>query len=159
MRTLKKNKRLRKPRKAIPKPGIGLVVDASVVDGNPGYAEYQIHDLKTKKIIYKSGVLREQTTNNVAEFLALCMGIWITFNQQRQTHVYSDSITAIAWVRNKKLNTTSVTLEQEIKNALFMLHRISINGILPVSVKKWETKFWGENPADFGNKPTKKFKM
>jgi ribonuclease HI len=70
------------------------------------------------------------------------------------TPIYSDSNTAIGWVRKKCCNTT---LSADKKNAvLFELidqaqawleeHTFS-NPIL-----KWDTQAWGENPADFNRK-------
>ena len=69
--------------------------------------------------------------------------------------VYSDSITAIAWVKNKSVKTTlketndtkySINL---VKRALAHLDKMQNYSHL---IKKWETKIWGESPADFGYK-------
>lgn len=93
-------------------------------------------------------------TNNIGEFLALVHALALLEKNGKKSPVYSDSRTAIAWVRNKRANTK---LQQTSRNAeLFDLlsraetwlreHTVS-NPIL-----KWETEFWGEIPADFGRK-------
>jgi ribonuclease HI len=68
--------------------------------------------------------------------------------------VYTDSVTAISWVRKKQANTK---LAPTSRNAILfeLIHRAETwlktnkweNPIL-----KWETKVWGEIPADYGRK-------
>ena len=68
--------------------------------------------------------------------------------------IYSDSRTAISWVRKKKCNTR---LKESDKNReLFELIRRAEdwlqNNHYITPVVKWETRAWGEIPADFGRK-------
>ena len=68
--------------------------------------------------------------------------------------IYSDSRTAISWVKNKKANTK---LEEGAGNAeVFDLLERAVKWLqennYPNKVLKWETDYWGENPADFGRK-------
>ena len=68
--------------------------------------------------------------------------------------IYTDSVTAIAWVRNKVAKTTQ---PRNSKNAeLFGLLDDAILWLKSNSYKnpilKWETRIWGEIPADFGRK-------
>jgi ribonuclease HI len=68
--------------------------------------------------------------------------------------IYTDSKTAISWVRKKTCNTK---LERNEKNkGLFELVERAIKWLQTNSYKttivKWETKAWGEIPADFGRK-------
>jgi ribonuclease HI len=69
--------------------------------------------------------------------------------------VYSDSENAIAWVNTGKARTK---LEHRAANAqLFALIQsaenwLAENELLDEAVRKWDTKLWGENPADFGRK-------
>ncbi len=68
--------------------------------------------------------------------------------------IYSDSYNAILWVNKKRCKTTLVRnagterLHQVIARAEHWLrtHKITI------PIIKWETKMWGEIPADFGRK-------
>lgn len=68
--------------------------------------------------------------------------------------VYTDSKTALAWVRNKKAKTTvqrtsgNAPVFELIARAETWLR----NNTYPNLVLKWETEQWGEVPADFGRK-------
>jgi ribonuclease HI len=68
--------------------------------------------------------------------------------------VYSDSETAISWVKKKECNTELVPDE---KNApLFELIDRAEDWLAAhkktAPVLKWDTKAWGEIPADFNRK-------
>lgn len=148
--------------KVLEKPNINLnigqpiresiSVDAACA-GNPGILEYQGVETISKKPIFRMGPFPEGTVN-LGEFLAIVHGIAMLQKHNSDLPIYSDSRTAIAWVRNKKIKTN---LERNSKNkelfelvdrALVWLNTNSYaNKIL-----KWETEFWGENPADFGRK-------
>mgnify|MGYP003370131214 FL=1 len=68
--------------------------------------------------------------------------------------IYSDSVNAINWVRQKKCKTklprTAETegLFQMIERAEKWLH----DNTYTTRILKWETQKWGEIPADFGRK-------
>lgn len=87
-----------------------------------------------------------EATNNLMEFVgAAAMSAIPGYSAY-----YTDSTTAIAWVRNKQVNTTfniqsDIKLMTLINNLLRSLPAISV-------LEKWDTKNWGEIPADFGNK-------
>jgi ribonuclease HI len=118
-----------------------------------GMVEYQWVETSTLKKLFHVWPL-EDGTNNIVEFLAIvhalsyCQKKWITLP------IYSDSRNAIKWVREKKINTT---LEKTERNKpLFDLVIRAIvwleTNTYPNKILKWETKAWGENPADFGRK-------
>lgn len=93
-------------------------------------------------------------TNNIGEFLALVHALALLEKNKKNSPVYSDSRTAITWVRKKRANTK---LEPTSKNAiLFDLIARAENWLQEHSFKnpilKWETQDWGEIPADFGRK-------
>ena len=72
----------------------------------------------------------------------------------KTTPVYSDSKTAIAWIKKKKANTK---LQPDKANAqLFEMIARAENWLkmhkFQNSVLKWETEKWGEIAADFGRK-------
>ena len=80
-----------------------ISVDAAS-SGNPGIMEYQGVDTKSKKILFKQGPFKE-ATNNIGEFLALVHGLAFLKKLKSSQIIYSDSITAISWVKKKKCQT------------------------------------------------------
>ncbi len=129
-----------------------LSVDAACA-GNPGVLEYQGVDTNTGKLIFHQGPFPLGTVN-IGEFLALVHGLAYLKQQQSTIPVYSDSRTAIAWVRRKEIKTN---LERNAKTEqLFKLVDRALiwlkNNKWENKILKWETKFWGEIPADFGRK-------
>ncbi len=129
-----------------------ISVDAAS-SGNPGVMEYQGVDTKTKKKLFKQGPF-PQGTNNIGEFLALVHGLAFLKEKNSDRIIYTDSRTAMSWVRKKKCNTKLV--ETEKNKGLFNLVRRAIVWLKTNSyntpIVKWETKAWGEIPADFGRK-------
>ncbi len=129
-----------------------IAVDAAS-SGNPGLMEYRGVDTQTGKQLFHQGPFK-QGTNNVGEFLALVHGLAYLKKEKSDRKIYSDSRIAMGWVRKKKCNTK---LKQTAKNKkLFELIAraetwLKNNGYSTV-VEKWETKAWGEIPADFGRK-------
>ncbi|TMU55230.1 viroplasmin family protein [Flagellimonas algicola] len=129
-----------------------ISVDAAS-SGNPGKMEYQGVDTKTKKLLFKQGPF-EQGTNNIGEFLALVHGLAFLKERKSERVIYSDSRIAIGWVCKKKCGTK---LKKNNKNAqLFELIERAESWLKKnrynTPIVKWETKAWGEIPADFGRK-------
>ena len=129
-----------------------ISVDAAS-SGNPGIMEYQGVDTNTKKILFKMGPFNN-ATNNIGEFLALVHGIAILEKKSDKKTIYSDSITAMSWVRKKHCQTR---LKRNKENEdVFVLVEKAIKWLkennYSVVIKKWDTKNWGEIPADFGRK-------
>ena len=128
-----------------------LAVDAAC-SGNPGPMEYRGVYLGDGKEIFHFGPVHG--TNNIGEFLAIVHALAMLDKQGLKMTIYSDSRTAISWVRKKccktQLERTDETeqLFQLIERAEAWLntHRIT------VPIVKWETEQWGEVPADFGRK-------
>ena len=115
--------------------------------------EYQGVDTQSKKILFKQGPYKE-ATNNIGEFLALVHGLALLKKLKSNQIVYSDSITAISWVKKKKCQTKLIP-NKDNKEVFVLIHR-AINWLNTNSyntkIVKWETKNWGEIPADFGRK-------
>ena len=129
-----------------------LSVDAAC-SGNPGVLEYQGVDTANGKLIFHQGPFPLGTVN-IGEFLALVHGLALLKKQNNSMPIYSDSITAISWVRKKAIKTN---LERNAKTEdLFkMVDRALIwikSNTWENKILKWETKVWGEIPADFGRK-------
>ena len=129
-----------------------ISVDAAS-SGNPGIMEYQGVDTKTKKKLFKQGPFQEGT-NNIGEFLALVHGLAFLKQNKSDRIIYTDSRTAMSWVRKKTCNTK--LKESEKNKELFELVRRAIDWLnsntYNTPIVKWETKAWGEIPADFGRK-------
>ena len=78
----------------------------------------------------------------------------MTAQQGVATPIYSDSRTALAWVRDRKCKTTlkstpnNAKILELVKRAECWLQTHSYTNRLI----KWKTEEWGEIPADFGRK-------
>lgn len=128
-----------------------LAVDAAC-SGNPGPMEYRGVYLGDGKEIFHFGPVHG--TNNIGEFLAIVHALAMLDKQGLKMTIYSDSRTAISWVRKKccktQLERTAETeqlfLLIERAEAWLKAHRVTI------PIVKWETEQWGEVPADFGRK-------
>jgi len=128
-------------------------VDAACA-GNPGKMEYRGVLTHNKQEIFKKGPY-ENGTNNVGEFLALVHGIALLKNKNKEDiPIYSDSRTAMSWVKQKRCKT-NITFDASNKELLTLIKRAE-NWLKENTFKnpilKWETKAWGEIPADFGRK-------
>jgi len=129
-----------------------LSVDAAC-SGNPGKMEYRGVYTKTGEEIFHLGPF-EEATNNIGEFLALVHGLALLKKQNSDIPVYSDSVNAIKWVKNKKCKT--LLLPCKTNEPVFDLIRRAEKWLnentCPNRILKWETGEWGEIPADFGRK-------
>lgn len=115
--------------------------------------EYQGFYLKTKELIFHKGPF-PKATNNIGEFLAIVHALAYLKNRNSNLPIYSDSRTAISWVRNKKANTKLDEADgnPEVFELLDRAEKWLKTNTYPNKVLKWETDYWGENPADFGRK-------
>ena len=130
-----------------------ICVDAAC-SGNPGAMEYRGVNLATGEQIFHQGPFPD-ATNNVGEFLALVHGLaYLKKNNLSSMPIYSDSDNAILWVKAKHCRTK---LERTKRNGpvFEMIERgeqwLKSNQF-DNPILKWQTKVWGENPADFGRK-------
>lgn len=129
-----------------------ISVDAAC-SGNPGPLEYRGVETESGKQIFKLGPYADGT-NNVGEFLAIVQALVWLQEQALDWQVYSDSKNAILWIKAKKCRTK---LAHTGRNAgLFDLIARAETWLAANhysnKVLKWDTKAWGENPADFGRK-------
>ncbi len=129
-----------------------ISVDAAV-SGNPGKLEYRGVDTKTKKQLFKQGPF-DEGTNNIGEFLAIVHALALMKKKNDKRILYTDSRTAISWVKKNSCNTRLIPSHKN--KALFELIKraeqwLKTNTYTTIIVK-WETKAWGEIPADFGRK-------
>ena len=63
--------------------------------------------------------------------------------------IYTDSITAITWFKNKKTASKKRCLDLQ-KAEIFL--KVMDYDVSTIEVRHWDTDRWDENPADFGNK-------
>ncbi|AOW21339.1 ribonuclease H1 domain-containing protein [Urechidicola croceus] len=129
-----------------------LSVDAAC-SGNPGKMEYRGVDSQSKKQLFIQGPF-EKGTNNIGEFLALVHGLGYLKNKNSNLPIYSDSRIAISWVKKGQCRT-NLPITQENKQLFDFVKRAENwlkNNIYSTKILKWETKAWGEIPADFGRK-------
>ena len=133
------------------------ILESIAVDGawdtSTGRAEYQGVDTKTRQVIFKQGPF-EEGTNNIVEFLAIVHALAHCKKHKLTVPIYSDSRNAINWVKDKHARTRQERTDKNKKifdlldRAISWLHENEYHN----PILKWETKAWGENPADFGRK-------
>jgi len=130
-----------------------ISVDAAC-SGNPGNMEYRGVDTKSGMEIFRQGPYK-RGTNNIGEFLALVHALALLQKEGKpDLPIYSDSRIAMGWVKKKRSNTSvkktkaNAFLFQLIQRAEVWLN----NNAVTNPILKWETKEWGEIPADFGRK-------
>ncbi len=120
--------------------------------GNPGPMEYRGVHLPSGKEVFRFGPI--QGTNNIGEFLAIVHALALMQQKNISLPIYSDSVSGMAWVRNRKAKTTLQRTEKTAQ-ALDLVVRAE-NWLrthqVEVPILKWDTEQWGEIPADFGRK-------
>lgn len=136
----------------------GSPIEKSIsVDGawntTTGDIEYQGVDTHSGKPLFHSSVLKNGT-NNIAEFLAIVHALAYSKEKNITFPIYSDSRNAIGWVKEWKCKTKleKTSKNQEIFNLIERAEKWLQNNKYQNKILKWETKAWGENPADFGRK-------
>lgn len=129
-----------------------ISVDAAC-SGNPGKMEYQgVTTSGKKQLFHRSFPLG---TNNIGEFLALVHALaFLQAQDMGQLPIYSDSQIAIGWVQKGKCKTT---LAKNPKTAELYTYIERAEAWLKANtatnpIYKWNTRAWGEIPADFGRK-------
>jgi ribonuclease HI len=121
--------------------------------GNPGPIEYRGVDTQTGEVVFAKGPI-SKGTNNLGEFLAIVHSLAYLKKAGSKKTVYSDSRTALKWVRDKRVATT---LERDastkevwdlVDRAIQWLQTNEYDN----KVLKWQTQEWGEIKADYGRK-------
>ena len=139
--------------KLIGQPNYNSIAVDAASSGNPGIMEYRGVDTQSKKELFRKGPY-QHGTNNVGEFLALVHGLAFLKQNNSDRILYTDSRTAMSWKKKKQCNTK---LQRTAANtALFTLVDRAVlwltNNTYTTTIVKWETRAWGEIPADFGRK-------
>lgn len=129
-----------------------ISVDAAC-SGNPGEMEYQGVTTSGKRRLFHRAF--QLGTNNIGEFLALVHALaFLAAQNMPDLPIYSDSRIAIGWVQKGHCKTTlargpkTAELFEYVDRAEAWLKANKITN----PIYKWDTKAWGEIPADFGRK-------
>lgn len=129
-----------------------IAVDAAC-SGNPGPMEYRGVCLTTGATLFHYGPV--YGTNNIGEFLAIVHALALLKQQGITRTVYSDSRNAMLWVKARKCRTRLARTPRT--EPLFQLIARAENWLAThqwndIPLLKWNTRAWGEVPADFGRK-------
>lgn len=121
--------------------------------GNPGIVEYKGVDTKTGEILFYHGPI-QKGTNNLGEFIAVVHGLAYLKKKGSNKTVYSDSRTALSWLKKKQVASTLV--RDDTTKEIWELTDRAVKWLQSNSyenkVLKWRTEVWGEIKADFGRK-------
>lgn len=128
-----------------------ITVDAACA-GNPGKMEYRGVSLETGQEIFHFGPVLG--TNNIGEFLAIVHALALLKQKELSMPIYTDSRTALSWIRQKKCKTllTRGPKTEELFKLIERAEKWLQENQFSTPLIKWETKEWGEIPADFGRK-------
>lgn len=125
----------------------GIAVDAAHSMKNKK-TEFRGVDLKTGKVLFYHDIGNQ--TVNIGEFLAIVEAVkYIIDNDFQPKIIFSDSVTAISWFKNKK--TASGKRCPKLMKAEIYIRTIAY-WIDEIKVVKWDNRKWGEIPADFNRK-------
>lgn len=128
-------------------PTEGIATDAAHSSKNR-ITEFQGIDLRTGKRIFYQNIGNK--TVNIGEFLGVVEAAkYIIETNYSPRIIYTDSITALTWFRNKK--TASKKKCKDLQKAEIFLKALAWD-IDTIEIRHWDNRAWGETPADFGNK-------
>ncbi len=143
-------------------PTEGVAVDASmrsgIKGGQWGVVEWRGVDIATGEELFRSDKYPLGTIG-MAELMAIYDGVHWALSNGYDGPIYSDSVTALVWASK---NTFKTTLPKN-ENSLLLFNLIwsdqgwveseeIVQEAIRDQMRKWMSKEWGENPADFGYK-------
>lgn len=128
-----------------------IAVDAAC-SGNPGKMEYRGVHVASGQVIFHFGPIFG--TNNIGEFLAIVHALALSVKNGWNMPIYSDSVNAQLWIKQKKCKTKLERNEksQKVFEMIDRAEKWLANNRYDIKILKWETDRWGEIPADFGRK-------
>ena len=143
-----------KEKEKIGRPNLESISVDAACSGNPGKMEYRGVLTHNKQQLFIKGPYAKGT-NNIGEFLALVHGIALLKSKNKENiPIYSDSKIAMSWVKKKQCKT-NLHFDASNKDLLELIKRAEKwlkENTYKNPILKWETKAWGEIPADFGRK-------
>jgi ribonuclease HI len=121
--------------------------------GNPGIVEYKGVDTRTGEVLFYKGPI-SKGTNNMGEFLAIVHALAYLKKQGSNKTIYTDSITALSWLRKKEIASNLVrdASTEEIWTLVDRALKWLQSHTYSNAIVKWDTRKWGEIKADFGRK-------
>ena len=109
---------------------------------------YRGVDLATGAVLFEASA--GNRTANVGEFLGVVAAArHILLHGHSPSVIYSDSTTALAWYRAGRAATRR-RCPAVLRAEVFL--RLMAAPLAGIGVRRWDTRRWGENPADFGEK-------
>jgi len=93
-------------------------------------------------------------TNNIGEFLALVLGLAYLKKNNLTWNLYTDSQTALAWLRQRKCKT-KLPRNEQTEPLFVMIAKAEAwlrANTYTTRIYKWDTEHWGEIPADYNRK-------
>ena len=129
-----------------------LAVDAAC-SGNPGVMEFRGVIADTGTEVFHRGPFNGGT-NNIGEFLAIVLGLAYLKQNNLPWVLYTDSRTALSWLKKGHADT-KIEWNAGNQDLFFMLRKAEMwlhDNTWTTPIYKWDTKSWGEIPADFGRK-------
>lgn len=147
-----KTKPITKTKTNIGQPIMDSIATDAACSGNPGKMEYQGVCTKTGKQLFH--YCHPYGTNNIGEFLGLVHGLSYLKRYNINLPLYTDSVNAMKWVKDKKCKT-KMERNQENKDLFDYIERAENwlkENTFTTIILKWHTENWGEIPADFGRK-------
>lgn len=121
--------------------------------GNPGPIEYKGVDTQTGEVLFSVGPV-PNGTNNLGEYLAIVHALAYIAKTGDTRNIYSDSMTAMKWVRQKSPNT-NLQRNESTKEMWDLVDRATEwlnSNTYTTKIMKWQTDRWGEIKADYGRK-------
>lgn len=129
------------------RPQSGIATDGAHSIKN-GLTRFRAVDIATGKELFC--VHLGNQTINMGEFLGVVEAVkYIIRNNHEPPIIYTDSMTAIAWFNARK--TASGKKYSVLKQAEIFLKTFATR-IESIVVKHWDSRRWGETPADFNEK-------
>ena len=129
-----------------------LAVDAAC-SGNPGVMEFRGVIADTGTEVFHRGPFNGGT-NHIGEFLAIVLGLAYLKQNNLPWVLYTDSRTALSWLKKGHADT-KIEWNAQNQDLFFMLRKAEMwlhDNTWTTPIYKWDTKSWGEIPADFGRK-------
>ena len=133
---------------------MSLTVDAACNEMT-GIMEYQgVWTFDREQPVFRKGPY-QGGTNNIGEFLALVHALALFKNEKdpkfQKMPIYSDSRIAMNWIK-AGVCRTKARPSGEVLNLITRAENWLQKNTFQNPIIKWETKVWGEIPADFGRK-------
>lgn len=129
------------------RPTVGIATDGAH-SAKERLTRYRAVDLSSGMELFNHSI--GNWTNNIGEFLGIVEAVKYIFTHPEAPRIiYSDSITAITWYRNKQC-ASSRRCDKLLMAEVFL--KVMDAKISDIQVIHWDNREWGETPADFGNK-------